>query len=220
MEKNKIAIVIPAFNEEKTIISVILKAKKYGVPIVINDGSTDRTEKLLLRHNVNVRKNTKNMGYHFSIKKGIKYAYSKNYKYIVTYDADGQHKIADLKKTIEYLKKNDLVYTERNKLGRFSEKIFSMLSNTLFKVEDPLSGLKGYKSNIFLNYKFNFNENLFGSEILINSINRNYKIKKFNINCNTRKDKSRIGSSLLIDIKIIMSSLLLIKKYFVDKFYI
>ena len=68
MEKNKIAIVIPAFNEEKTIISVILKAKKYGVPIVINDGSTDRTEKLLLRQNVNVRKNTKNMGYHFSLK--------------------------------------------------------------------------------------------------------------------------------------------------------
>ena len=95
-----------------------------------------------------------------------------------------------------------------------------MLSNTLFKVEDPLSGLKGYKSNIFLNYKFNFNENLFGSEILINSINRNYKIKKFNINCYTRKDKSRIGNSLLIDIKIIMSSLLLIKKSFVDKFYI
>ena len=217
MEKNKIAIVIPAFNEEKTIISVVLKAKKYGVPLVVNDGSTDGTEKLLLKRNIKVIKNDKNSGYHFSIKKGIKYAYSKKYKYIITYDADGQHKITDLKRTLEYLKKNDLVYTERKKYGRSSERIFSLFSNTLFKVKDPLSGLKGYKRNIFFNYKFNFNENLFGSEILINSINRNFKIKKFDIKVYKRKDKSRVGHSLLIDLQIFMSCFLLLKKYFIDK---
>lgn len=217
MEKNKIAIVIPAFNEEKTIISVVLKAKKYGVPLVVNDGSTDGTEKLLLKRSIRVIKNFKNSGYHFSIKKGIKYAYSKNYKYIVTFDADGQHKITDLKKTVEYLKKNDLVYTERNKYGRFSEKIFSLFSSTLFKIKDPLSGLKGYKSDIFFNYKFNFKENLFGSEILINSINKNFKIKKFDIRVYKRKDKSRVGSSILVDLQIFMSCFLLLKKYFTDK---
>ena len=43
MERSEIAILIPCFNEEKTISKIITEVNKYGVPIVINDKSTDKT---------------------------------------------------------------------------------------------------------------------------------------------------------------------------------
>ena len=43
LERSEIAILIPCFNEEKTISKIITEVNKYGVPIVINDKSTDKT---------------------------------------------------------------------------------------------------------------------------------------------------------------------------------
>ncbi len=217
MEKNKIAIVIPAFNEEKTIISILNKVKNYGVPIVIDDGSNDKTKELIEKNKFKFQSNLKNMGYNYSLIKGIKYAYFKKYKYIINFDADGQHKVSDLKKIIRYLKKNDLVYTVRNKYGRISEYLFSFLARSIYKIQDPLSGLKGYRSTIFNNYKFTFEHQLLGSDILINSLNKNFKIKFFKIIVNNRKDNSRIGNSFYANIVVIKSCFYLIKNFFIKK---
>ena len=72
MEKNKIAIVIPVYNEEKTIISILKKVKKIGKPIIINDCSTDETKKLLLKNRDKFESNKSNIGYSRSLIKGLK----------------------------------------------------------------------------------------------------------------------------------------------------
>ena len=220
MEKNKIAIVIPVFNEEKTIISILKKVKKIGVPIVINDCSTDKTKKLLVKNRYNFESNSINLGYSRTLIKGLKNAYLKKFEYIISFDADNQHKIKDLKKIIKYLKKYDLVYTVRNRYGRSSEVLFSFLTQKIYKIYDPLSGLKGYRRNILKNYNFNKNINLFGSEILISSIDKNFKIKCFDIVIQSRKDQPRIGNTLSANIKILKSCVMLIIYYFRNKFFL
>ena len=53
---NKLSIIIPAYNEEKTIEEIIRRVKKQKVfnlhkeIIVVNDGSTDKTEKLIKKN--------------------------------------------------------------------------------------------------------------------------------------------------------------------------
>ncbi len=220
MEKNKIAIVIPVFNEEKTIISILKKVKKIGVPIVINDCSTDKTKKLLIKNLYNFESNSINLGYSRTLIKGLKNAYLKKFEYIISFDADNQHKIKDLKKIIKYLKKYDLVYTVRNRYGRASEILFSFLAQKIYKIYDPLSGLKGYRRSILKNYNFNKNINLFGSEILISSIDKNFKIKYFDIIIQSRKDQPRIGNTLSANLKILKSCVTLVIYYFRNKFFL
>ena len=43
MVRSRVAIAIPAFNEEKTIFSIVKSSKKHGQVIVVDDGSTDKT---------------------------------------------------------------------------------------------------------------------------------------------------------------------------------
>jgi len=85
-------IVIPCFNEEVTIGSVILKAKKYSKNVlVVDDGSKDETSQIAKKAGAHVIIHPKNMGKAAAIKTGFEYALRNNYDYVVTIDGDGQH---------------------------------------------------------------------------------------------------------------------------------
>lgn len=59
MERSEIAIIIPCFNEEKTIIAVVKNASYYGIPIIVDDKSTDKSienlNQILERNNYKVK---------------------------------------------------------------------------------------------------------------------------------------------------------------------
>ncbi|AEC51932.1 Glycosyl transferase [Pyrococcus sp. NA2] len=87
----KTLIIIPAYNEELTIGSVVALAKRYGDVLVVDDGSKDRTSEiarevgaLVIRHNTNKGKGE-------ALKTGFKYALNNGYDVVVCLDADGQH---------------------------------------------------------------------------------------------------------------------------------
>ena len=85
-------IVIPCFNEETTIGSVILKAKKYADKIlVVDDGSSDSTADIARAAGAQVISHYKNRGKSAAIKTGFQYALEKGFDYVVTIDGDGQH---------------------------------------------------------------------------------------------------------------------------------
>jgi glycosyltransferase involved in cell wall biosynthesis len=85
-------IVIPCFNEENTIGTVILKSKKYSKNIlVVDDGSKDETSDIAKRAGARVIVHKKNMGKGAAIKTGFQYALQNKYDYVVTIDGDGQH---------------------------------------------------------------------------------------------------------------------------------
>ena len=89
MERFKIAIVVPAFNEEKRISDVIKDLKKYSDVIVVDDNSSDNTYNLAKKNNVILIKNKKNLGYENTFYVGIMKAIELDYDYAITFDADG-----------------------------------------------------------------------------------------------------------------------------------
>ena len=158
----KVLLIIPAFNEEKNILNVFNVVKNYNKThslkydvIVINDGSTDSTEDILLRNKIPHVKLIKNLGIGGSVQTGYKYAYENNYDIAVQFDGDNQHDINYVDDLIKCLNNNvNCVIGSRfisNKskfkstfLRRVGIKLIS-LEIKLFthtKITDPTSGFR------------------------------------------------------------------------------
>jgi len=100
----KILIIIPAFNEEKTIAQVIGGVKEnapYCDMLVINDGSSDSTAERAKASGAKVIHLPFNMGYGIALQTGYKYALKKDYHYMVQMDGDGQHDPYYIKELLE-----------------------------------------------------------------------------------------------------------------------
>ena len=91
-------IVIAAYNEEKNISSVVKGLQKAGYSniIVVDDGSKDNTFAVAEKTGATVLQHSINRGQGASLKTGIDYAVLQGADIIVTFDADGQHRVEDL----------------------------------------------------------------------------------------------------------------------------
>lgn len=96
MTKGKIAIFIPAYNEERTVGSVVLLAKKYGQVYVIDDGSDDRTAEIARKAGAKIITHAKNMGYGAALKSALAAARKLDAGAFVFMDADGQHDASEI----------------------------------------------------------------------------------------------------------------------------
>lgn len=91
-------IIIPAYNEEESILRTVKEVKefieisKYKFEyIVINDGSSDNTEKILSEYNINHLSHIVNCGLAAAIRTGLCYGIYNDFDHFVQLDADGQH---------------------------------------------------------------------------------------------------------------------------------
>lgn len=107
LNKSKnIAILIPAYNEEKYIEGVILECLEYNLDIIIvDDGSKDSTKEIIKKFfkksdqnikNVILLEHPLNRGKGEALKTGFNYAKENRYKGVITIDADGQHKVCEI----------------------------------------------------------------------------------------------------------------------------
>ena len=74
MVKYKVAIVIPAFNEEATISNVVQSVKEYGIVVVVNDASSDKTKQMAESAGAIVINHKDNKGYDDALNSGFKKA--------------------------------------------------------------------------------------------------------------------------------------------------
>lgn len=148
-----ISIIVPTFNEEKTIIEILKKIeslpiwtssnKKYKKEvIVINDGSTDKTKELLEKNPFLYSKlinNINNKGKGFSVKEGLKASLG---NYVIFQDADKEYDPSDYVKFIECAEKFDadfvigsrFNYDRYIKSHNFFNKIGNLIITTLFNI--------------------------------------------------------------------------------------
>jgi len=207
LEKNKVIILIPSHNEIKTLEKICLEIKKLSLKfLVIDDASNDGTLQWLKKKKINYIKNKKNIGYESSIITGINYII-KNFdlKYLITFDADGEHQTKDLIRVIKRLKhKNvDMVIGNRDRFNRLSEHILSFLFFIKFGVKDPLSGFKAYSVQKLKKIKNKINAKFYLVDIITLFKTKNFSIKNIHIKTKRRTDKSRVGNILFTNIKIL-----------------
>ena len=118
MKKNKILLIIPAYNEADGIMDVINKVETFRQScgyvldyVVINDGSTDNEEEVLLQNNVNHIELVCNLGIGGAVQTGYMYALREGYDVAVQFDGDGQHDIYSLPSLIDPILANQADFT-------------------------------------------------------------------------------------------------------------
>lgn len=197
-----IYIIIPAFNEEKTIKKVVSEIKEFNKNIIaINDSSTDLTQIILKKNKIETINNHHNLGYVKSLEKGIYFAIKiKKADYVITYDADNQFYIDDLKRVIDLInnKHPDIILCKRNIKNRLFEKLISLYTKKKYNISDPFCGLKAFNKKIFDNKEPKLEKHYtIGTEIVFESIIKNkIKVIEIPIKIKKRKDKSRFGNKM------------------------
>lgn len=169
-------IIIPAYNEEKSIRKVLDKLEqpeiqKIADVLVMNDASSDETNWIVKdRHHALVT-HVFNLGYGSALQLGYKYAIRRKYKYVIQMDADGQHDVCNIPVIYEKLREADengeypdIVLGSRFVEGSsefpvsMSKKIAFALFRGMIKlgtgrsIKDPTTGLQGLSRRTVLYY--------------------------------------------------------------------
>lgn len=180
---------IPAYNEEKNIASIIMKLKKITDHIIVcNDGSTDMTEEISKELNVTVINHSRNMGYGSAIRSIFLKAKELQADILVTFDADGQHRVVDVQNVTKPIidDKADIVIGSRfleNKSDipeyrKFGIKIITKITNSSLKekLTDSQSGFRAYSKNVLKDITPSESGMGVSTEIIIKASNAGHKI--------------------------------------------
>ncbi len=191
--KKKIWVVIPAYNEEKTIGIVLdsLKRKEISV-LVVDDGSQDSTAEVVEEKGVPLIRNEKNLGKGLALKKGFDYLFkNEDFDYVVTMDADNQHSPEDLDKFLKAAENNeDFVVGNRMqnpegmpKIRVFTNKLMSWLISkiTKQKIPDTQCGFRLIKRKVLEKLNIETNKFQIESEIIIKAARLGILIKSIPI---------------------------------------
>ena len=226
-------VVIPVFNEEKSIFDIINKVFNHcDKIIVVNDCSTDGSKEILesiKNDNLIIVTNEKNLGIGGATKVGIKKALEIGAKIIIKFDGDGQHSSNDIPEFINLIEKENYDFVKGN---RFKSSISQMpavkiLGNLIstnlqkivtgnFSVSDPNNGFIAFKASIFdsIQFKYLRNDYFFENSLLLNLVIFKFKISEVPIQTVYGEEKSSIpifiGSIKLVPVFL---KLLYLKNY-------
>lgn len=201
-----IVVIIPTYNNEKTLLSVIEGVKKYSNDIiVVNDGSTDSTSQLLDEiPNIKVLTHSVNKGKGKALKTGLREAVKMGFHYALTIDSDGQHYPEDIPVFVENIKKEEdaLLIGARsfetdNMPGKnsFANKFsnFWFRVETGIKLEDTQSGYRLYPLNRIGSLKYYTSKYEFELAIIVFTAWKNIPVKNVPIRVYYPPKKERIS---------------------------
>lgn len=189
-------VLIPTFNNPKTLQSIIDGVLIYTQNIiVVNDGSTDSTSKILEAYpDIEHIHFPENKGKGLALRTGFKHAEKLGYKYVITIDSDGQHFPKDIPVFINELEnsenKNLLLIGARNmdqenvpKKSSFGNKFsnFWFWVETGIKLHDTQSGFRLYPIDSLKDLKFYTNKFEFEIEVIVKAAWHGTKVKNIPI---------------------------------------
>ena len=215
MDRSAVAIVIPALNEEQTIAQVVGAALRWGLPIVIDDGSVDRTRELAVAAGAVVVSHSTSRGYDSALDTGFRQARGMNCLYVVTLDADGQHDTAAISRILELLEGGaSVVVGIRDARQRWTETLFSILAWARFRIRDPLCGLKGYRISAYEKLGHFDSYASIGTELTLFAASRGMALAQLPIVTRQRSGAPRFGSSVPANWRILKAILRSLPRYF------
>ena len=206
----KVLLIIPSYNEEENILNnynkIINFNKKSKIKydaIVINDGSTDRTEEICEENNIPYISLVHNLGIGGAVQTGYKYALNNDYDIAVQFDGDGQHDVNYVKEIINPIINNESDMTIGSRFidkkssefkSSFARRIgiklisFFIKLVTRKKVYDTTSGFRAVNKRIieeFANdYPVEYPEPITTVEV----IKKRYRVKEVPVSMNEREN--------------------------------
>ena len=175
----RILVVIPALNAERTIGDVIRGCREFVADVVVvDDGSTDRTAAVAAEAGARVITHSVNRGKGAALKTGFACAVQRGYDAVITLDADGQHLPREIPKflTARAETKADLIIggrahlfgqmvARRRMANRFSAWSIACASKT--NVTDSQSGFRLYSRELLLKARLRSDGFALESEVIV-----------------------------------------------------
>lgn len=189
----KITAILPAYNEEVSIGSIVLSTQKYvDRVIVIDDGSTDNTQEIAKLAGAEVIRHNSNRGKGAALRTGFEAA--KDSDIIVTIDSDGQHNPheipglilpiingeADIVNGSRYIHKKD---KNTPSYRRFGQTVLDKATNfsSGLEVTDSQSGFRAFARHVIPAFRFSCIDFGIESEMLMDAANAGLRIKEVEI---------------------------------------
>ncbi len=190
----KIWVLIPAYNEEKAIGSLLEHLKKKNLSLlVVDDGSSDDTYQIAKKNRADVvLRNDKNLGKGYSLRKGIIYLLNNvDFDYLITMDADNQHSTFDVDSFIQCAKEG-CAFAVGNRMhhpysmpfirvltNRFMSFIISLITKQ--NIPDSQCGFRIIRRDVLEKINIETEKFEIESEILIKAARNNFIIKSIPI---------------------------------------
>ncbi|MFH1202255.1 MAG: glycosyltransferase family 2 protein [Candidatus Omnitrophota bacterium] len=190
----KTCVLIPSYNEEKTIGGIVKKVRALELDvIVVDDGSSDNTEKAAKEAGALVISHPKNHGKGFALRNGFTYTLGQDYEAVITMDGDGQHDVQDIKKFLKATESNPqlgvivgnrMLNTKDMPFIRFLTNIFMSFVISMFsrqEIADTQCGFRLVRRAVLENIRLFTSNFEIESEILIRAGRLGYKISSIPI---------------------------------------
>jgi len=227
MHNSVISVVIPAYNEEKTIghiisntISAMESLKMPYEIIVVDDGSNDNTRRIAAAYKATVLSNGKNRGKGYALRKGFRYARG---DIIVTFDSDGTHKPKEIPDLIHPLFNGaDIVGGSRflgrrmnstSRLNRLGNFLFNIAITILTgkRVTDSQTGFRAFKKRVLQSLNLESLGYEIETEITVKGLRNGFTFQEKPISCEERKCS-------ISKLKILSDGMKILKTIFTAKF--
>ena len=212
----KVLMIIPAYNEENSIVSTVESLNKANLKgdtldyVVVNDGSTDKTKDVCIKNNLNFINLPVNLGIGGAVQTGYKYARDNNYDIAIQFDGDGQHDATYIKTLVDEIKKgNDIVIGSRYvaELSEFKStfirrvgiRFLSFLIKfcTGKKIYDPTSGFRASNKDIIEMFAKDYPTDYPEPDTIVTVIKGGYKVSEVPVKMKERvSGKSSLSSPI------------------------
>ena len=212
METDDAFVVIPAYNEVKNISTVLTEVQKYAKNIVVvDDGSTDGTSKVVGKYNVYLLRHIVNLGKGASMKTGCEFAISNGAKKIVFIDSDGQHDPKELPVFLKALDEFDACLGFRLREGqmpiiyRFGNQFLDWFSRLILgkKIVDTQCGFRSIRSSAYKKIKWNSSDYTVETEMLLNIVKN--KLRYTQVKIKTIYKENYKGTGIFDGFKIVFN---------------
>lgn len=233
MRKERVLFVIPAYNEEASILKTCSQITNYNKKnktnydvVVINDGSKDNTEQVLQDNNINHIQLVNNLGIGGAVQTGYKYALENEYDYAIQFDGDGQHNVAYADKLLEPLRNNkaDMTIGSRfiENIGTFKSSATRRMGIKLIsffiklvtgkKIYDTTSGMRAINRKLITKFASSYPTEYPEPVSTTLILKEKYRIKEVAVEMNERKmgvSSIRAWKSIYYMINVILSILIM-----------
>ncbi len=200
----KNCILIPSYNESRTIGAITKELKARGLTVyVVDDGSTDRTADIAALQGAVIIAHDKNKGKGASLIEGFDRILKENFDAVLVMDGDGQHAIDDVDSFFNKMAQTgaDIVIGNRMLdtasmplVRKITNKMMSRIISKMCKqtIPDTQCGFKLIKRNVLESIKFEFSNFEIESEILIKAAKNGFKIESVPVKTVYQGETSKI----------------------------